>query len=83
MMQRQVFLKGGRGDGTFSIYFFLDFSILHLKIALPFAKLCYVFKSNLFSAATIILWKKVILTCLKMSLKISQSIQIILICKGV
>ena len=55
MMQGQVVLKGGRGNGTFSIYFFLGFSILHLKIALPFAKLCYVFKSNLFSAATIIL----------------------------
>ena len=44
MMQGQVFLKGGRGDGAFSIYFFQGLLILHLKIALPFAKLCYIFK---------------------------------------
>ena len=69
--------RGGRGGeggtDTFLIKFFQGLSFLHLEITLHFAKLCYAFEEKLFSSATIILWKKVILSCLKMNLKISHS----------
>ena len=45
--QGQVFLKGwgeGRGVALFQILFFQGLPFLHLDIALPFAKLCYVFE---------------------------------------
>ena len=45
---------------------FPNLSFLHWKIILLFAKLSYTFEENFFSA-TIISWKKVILSCLKMS----------------
>ena len=73
MVQGQVFLKGGGGAGTFPILFFVFF--LHLEITLPFAKLCYAFEEKLFFSATIILGKKVILSCLKMNLKISHKLR--------
>ena len=66
MVQGQVSLKDGR-TGTLSF--------LHLEITLPFTKLCYAFEEKLFFSATIILWKKVILSCLKMNLKISHKLR--------
>ena len=47
----------------------------HIEIALPFTKLCYAFEEKLFFSVTIILWKKVILSCLKMNLKISHKLR--------
>ena len=72
MVQWQVFLKkrGGRGAGTFPIKCFQGLLFLHSEITLPFTKLCYAFEEKLFFSATIFLWKKVILSCLKMNLKI-------------
>ena len=67
MVQGQVFLK--EGAGTFPFYFCQGLSFLHLEITLPFAKLCYAFGEKLFFSATIILCKKVIVSCLKMNLK--------------
>ena len=46
MLQGQVFLKG-RIDNS-PIEFFQGLTFSHLKIALPFAKLCYVFEDKLF-----------------------------------
>ena len=43
---------------------------------------CYAFQEKLFFYVTIILWKKVILSCLKMNLKISHDLRWP-ICKGV
>ena len=77
MVQVQVFLKemgGGGGAGTFPIWFFQGLSFLHLEITFPFAKLCYAFKEKIFFSATIVLWKKVILSCLKMNPKISYKL---------
>ena len=74
MVQVQVFFKGGGGGGGagfFPIYFFQSLSFWHLEIIFPFAKLRYAFEAKLFFSATIVLWKKVILSCLKMNLKIS------------
>ena len=75
MMQGQVFLKGWGGADTFPIKFLQGLSFLHSEITLPFAKLCYAFEEKLFFSATIILWKKVILSCLKMNLKISHKLR--------
>ena len=69
MVQGQVFLKGGAD--TFPISFFQGLSFSHLVITLPFAKLCYAFEKKNFFSVTISLWKKIILNCLKMNLKIS------------
>ena len=55
MVQVQVFLKGGRGAGTFPVKFFQGLLFLHLEITLPFAKLWYAFEEKLFFSATIIL----------------------------
>ena len=78
MVQGDVFLKRGRGRGValflsnfFKVFTFLSF--LHLEITLPFEKLCYAFEEKNFSA-TIILWKKLILSYLKMNLKISHKL---------
>ena len=49
--------------------------MLHLEINLPFAKLCYAFEEKLFFSVTIILRKKVILSCLKINLKISHKLR--------
>ena len=73
MVQGQVFLQGWAG--TFPIKFFQGLSFLHSEITLPFAKLCYAFEEKIFFSATIILWKKVILSCLKMNLKISHKLR--------
>ena len=73
-MQGQVFLKE-EGADTFPVWFFQSLSFLHLEITLTFAKLCYAFEEKLFFSATIILWKKVILSCLKMNLKISPKLR--------
>ena len=67
-MQGQVFLKGG--NWHFSI--FKGLSFLHLEIILPFVKVCYAFEEKLFFSVTIILWKNVFQSCLKMKLKISH-----------
>ena len=75
MVLGQVLLKGGGGDDIFSIQFFQSLSFLHLEITLPFSKLCYAFEEKLFFSATIILWKKIILACLKMNLKISHKLR--------
>ena len=48
---------------------------LHLEITLPFAKFCFAFEEKLFFSVTIILLKKVILSCLKMNLKISHKLR--------
>ena len=45
MMQGQVFLKGV-ADTSYLI--FQGLTILHLKITLPFAKLCDVFEEKIF-----------------------------------
>ena len=55
MVQRQVLLKGG--GWHFSYLIFPRFIIKKVEITLLFAKLCYAFEENFFSA-TIILWKK-------------------------
>ena len=68
MLQGQVFLKGG--DGHFSI--FKGLSFLHLEITWPFVELCHAFEEKLFFSVTMILWKKVFQSCLKMNLKISH-----------
>ena len=73
MVQGQVFLKGGAG--TFPIYFFQGLSFLHLEITLPFVKLCYAFEEKILFSATIFLCEKVILSCLKMNLKISHKLR--------
>ena len=73
-MQGQVFLKE-EGADTFPVWFFQSLSFLHLEITLTFAKLCYAFEEKLFFSATIILWKKVILSCLKMNLKIFHQLR--------
>ena len=75
MIQGQVFLKeGGLALGTFSIWFFQGSLFLHLEIT-SFAKLCYALEETLLFSATIILWKNVIITCLKMNLKISHKLR--------
>ena len=77
-MQEEVFLKGmGGGDGGwhFSYLIYLRFLIFTFIIILLVAKLCYAFEEKLFFSATIILWKKVILSCLKMNLKISHKLR--------
>ena len=47
----------------------------YIYITLPFAKLCYAFEEKLFFSVIIILWKKAILSCLKMTLKISPKLR--------
>ena len=76
MVQVQVFLKGGvgRGGQALLLFYFLKVYNLHLKITLPFSKLHYAFEEKNFSA-TIILGKKVILSCLKLSVKISHKLR--------
>ena len=79
MVQGEVFLKEGEGgvalflSNFFKVFTYLSF--LHLKITLPFEKLCYAFEEKLFFSATIILWKKFILSYLKMNLKLSHKLR--------
>ena len=67
MVQEQAFLKGQAG--TFPVSFFQGLSFLHLEMTLPFTKLGYTSEEKIFFSATIILWKKVMLSCLKMNWK--------------
>ena len=73
MVQWHVFLKGA-GDMALVLFKFLQgLSFLHLEITLPFAKLSYAFEDFFFG--TIILGKKIILSCLKINLKISHKLR--------
>ena len=67
--------RGGGTTVTFPIWFFQGLSFLHLEITLPFAKLCYSFEEKILFSTTIILWKKIILSCLKTNLKISHKLR--------
>ena len=75
MVQGQFLKKEGGGAGTFPIKFFQGLSFLHLKITLPFAKLCHAFEEKIFFSATIILVNMVILSNLKMNQKISYKLR--------
>ena len=48
--------------------FFQGYHFLHSEIILLSAKLCYAFEEELFFSTKIILWKKIILSCLKTNL---------------
>ena len=74
MVQGQFFIKGG-GPWHFSYLLFQGLSFLHLEITLPFVKLCYAFEEKILFSATIFLCEKVILSCLKMNLKISHKLR--------
>ena len=66
----------GAGKGlAFPCLICKGLSFLYLEITLLFAKLYYSFEEKLFFSATIILWKKVILKCVKMNLKIPHKIR--------
>ena len=74
-MKGQVFLKGGRGAGTFRFLFFQGLSFLHFEITLSFAKLCYVLeekKKNFFCYHN---FTKNIRSFLKMNLIISHKLR--------
>ena len=60
------------GGLALSYLIYSRFIVLHLEITLTFAKLCYAFEEKLFFSAIIVLWKKVILSWLKMRLKIKD-----------
>ena len=60
---------------TITTFYLKFYHFLHLEIILPFAKLCYTFEERLFFSVTIILSKNVILSCLKMNLKISHKLK--------
>ena len=76
MVQVQLFLKGGGwGAGTFPVNFFQGLSFLHFQITLSFAK-CIVMhskKKKIFCYHNFM--KKVIQSCLKMTLKISHKLR--------
>ena len=57
---------------TFTNYFTLYKIVMHLQVILI---ICIILLLLLFFPATIILWKKVILSCLKMNLKISHKLR--------
>ena len=63
----KVFLKGGLA--FFKVYHFYIYKLLYS------AKLSYPFEENLFFSASIILLTKVILSSLKMNLKISNKLR--------
>ena len=67
-------LKKRRTD-TFPIEFFQGLSFLHLEITLPFVKLSYAFEEKIFFSVTMILRKKVILSCLKRNLEIPNKVR--------
>ena len=82
MVRGQIFLKGkekGAGGGgwaeTIPTSFFQCWSLLHLEIILPFAKLCYAFEKKKLFFYHHNFMKKVILNCLKMNLKISHKLR--------
>ena len=59
----------------FLFNFFKVLSFLHLEITLPLTKLCYAFEEKLFFSVNIMLLKSVILSCLKMNLKITLKLR--------
>ena len=75
MVQGQVFWKGGGWRALFLYSFFQGLLFLHLAITLLFSKLYYAFEEKLFVSVTIILEEKVILSRLKMILKISHDLR--------
>ena len=76
MVREHVFLKGGGGNWHFSYLIFSRFIIFTFRNYFTLCKivLCYAFEEKLFFSATIILWKKITLICLKMNLKISHKL---------
>ena len=67
-------------EGDFSYLMFQRFIIFTFRnyftlCKIVFAKLCYAFKGKLFFSATVVLCKKVILSCLTMNLKISNKLR--------
>ena len=74
MVHGHVFLKGG-GDWHFSCLIFSRFIIFTFRNYFTLFKivLC-IWRKKIFSL-TIILWKKVILSCLEMNLKISHKLR--------
>ena len=76
MVQGQVFLKGGRaGDGHFSYLIFSRFIIFTIKNYFTLCKIVLRIWRKIIFSVTIILWKKVILSCLKMNLQISRKLR--------
>ena len=63
MVQGQVFLKGGGGLALFIFNFFKVYHFYIYKLFYPLQN-CYAFEEKLFFSVTIILWKKIILSCL-------------------
>ena len=62
--------------GGLALFLFNFFKVYHFNIKkLPFAGLCYEFEEKLFFSATIILGKEVILSFIKMNLKISHKVR--------
>ena len=74
MVQGQVFLKGG-GRWHFSYLIFSRFIIFTFRNYFTLSKIVScIWRKKIFSA-TIILWKKVIQSCLKINLKISHKLR--------
>ena len=73
MVQGQVFLKAGADKSP--IKFFQVSSFFHLETFLPFAKLCFVFEKKIFFFCHHNFMKKVILSFLKMNLKIAHKLK--------
>ena len=72
---RVCLLKRGGGGWHCPYLIFSRFITFTFTNYCTLAKLCYAFEEKLFFSATIILWKKVILSCLKMNLKISHKLR--------
>ena len=70
MVQGQVFLKWGEGVALFLFNFFKVY-----QITLLFAKLRYAFEGKIFFFSHYNFMKKIIPSCLKMSLKISDKLR--------
>ena len=68
MVHEQVFLKDKEGSWHFCYLIFSRFIIFKLRKFFTLWKIVlYILRKNFFSATTI-LWKKIILSCLKMNL---------------
>ena len=73
MVQGQVFLKG-EGVTPFLFNFFKVYHFCILKLLYPLQN-CVHYAKKLYFSVTIILSKKVILSCLKMNLKLSHKLK--------
>ena len=73
-IQKRRWKYGAVALFLFNFEFFQGLSFLHLAISSLFAILYYAFEEKLFFSSTIILWKKVILNCLKTNLKMSHKL---------